>query len=191
MAKSKCHNSPVLINTMNIVIQVTFIFAFLTLFFFLYVRDVERKEFEHQLRYVVDNLVADVLNEVPKGDLRNYGGQALVNNLISVLERKMTDHSKGKVEEVQQRNQKVRTRAYKTLATVIGLVVLTSMGMIILGYCLPLGKHVREAMWVVVFVGLTELLFLELVAKRYISASPNAIKRSIAQAVQNWIRRRK
>jgi hypothetical protein len=48
--------------------------------------------------------------------------------------------------------------------------------------------QIKEAIIVVFFVALTELVFLEIVAKNYISANPNKIKAEVAQAIKEWLK---
>jgi len=39
----------------------------------------------------------------------------------------------------------------------------------------------------VFFVALTELVFLQVIAKNYISADPNKVKSAIADAIKKWV----
>ena len=191
-----CKINPWLSTGVSIAIQVTFIFLFLTVFFFLYVQEVEKKEFERQLNIVVDSLVDDI-----KGNLNNliskqkdYSPEEaylLTTGIIELVESKIALDSGTTVHEILKNNHQVKLKALKTMITVVVILTLISLGIIMIGFCLPIGYQIREAMLVVVFVGLTELTFLQLIAKNYISASPNKIKRMLATSIQNWIKKNK
>ena len=54
---------------------------------------------------------------------------------------------------------------------------------------MPIVQQIKEALIVVFFVALTELLFLQIVAKNYISADPNKVKAVIASAIKEWLQK--
>jgi hypothetical protein len=61
----------------------------------------------------------------------------------------------------------------------------------VVGYCTNLHHNISESLWVILFVGLTELAFLQIVAKNYISADPNNVKRVIGSSIEKWIKENK
>jgi predicted PurR-regulated permease PerM len=175
-----------------IAIQVTFIFVFLTIFFFVYVQGVEREEFRTQLNLIVDDITQEVMNDLPnlisKQSLVSPENMAiLLDGIISVIQAKIANGSKNAISDIAEKNYKVRMLALKSLSGVIGLVVAAAIVILVTGFCLPIVTQVQDAMLVVIFIGLTELAFLQIIAKNYISADPNRVKRSLAQAVQRWI----
>ena len=92
------------------------------------------------------------------------------------------------MKSVIQSNNQVRTNAFKTLGIVAGTLVLVSIVMLAIGYCLPVRHQTTEALWVVFWVAVTELTFLMVVAKNYKSADPNKVKRTLGAAITKWIK---
>jgi len=74
---------------------------------------------------------------------------------------------------------------------VVGVLVVVSVFMLVIGYCLPVQHQTLEALWVVLFVALTEFTFLQVVAKNYKSADPNKVKRVLGSAITKWIKKNK
>jgi hypothetical protein len=178
-----------------IAMQVSFIFAFLTVFFFLYVQKVEKEEFKKQIDIIVDNLSNDISAQIPnliknKGvDIDSNDSAIIINGIIDVIQEKMSK-TPTKSSVVEQ-NHHVKLTALRSLSAVFALVIGVSLLIILLGFCIPVSDQVKESMLIVIFVGITELTFLQLIAKNYISASPNRIKRELASAIQNWIKNNK
>ena len=177
-------------------IQVTFIFAFLTVFFFVYVSEVEKEEFQKQLNLVVDNIMKDIEDDLPnilkKQDILGAkDAVVIINGVLDTLEEKIAMDAKSSVQEILKQNYGVKIKALKALSAVILLMVVIVIAVLLLGFCVPLSDQIKESMIVVVFVGITELVFLEVVASHYISANPNKIKRALGQSIQKWVEKHK
>jgi hypothetical protein len=187
----KCKSNIWVIDGFSLVFQVVFIFAFLTIFFFVYVVNVEKNQFEDQMNYVVDNImtkdiekeIIDPVNNIPETQL-----VALISGIIDGTEFQENQDAISGVKSVNTQNALVRTTAFKTLAIVVGILILISISMLIFGYCLPVRNQTIEALWVVLFVAITEFVFLNLIASRYKSADPNKVKKAIGLAVTKWIK---
>lgn len=187
----KCKSNIWVIDGFSLAFQVVFIFAFLTIFFFVYVVNVEKNQFEDQMNYVVDNImtkdiekeIIDPVNNIPETQL-----VALISGIIDGTEFQENQDAISGVKSVNTQNALVRTTAFKTLAIVVGILILISISMLIFGYCLPVRHQTIEALWVVLFVAITEFVFLNLIASRYKSADPNKVKKAIGLAVTKWIK---
>lgn len=180
----------------SIVIQVTFIFAFLTVFFFAYVQEVERTEFQSQLNIVVDSIMNDIEDDLPNivskdSTITPENAVILTSGVIDLINEKIALESKDSVNSIAQQNYKIKQKAFNSLLNVIVAAVVSSFLVLLAGFCIQLSEQIKEAMLIVIFVGLTEFTFLQNVAKRYISADPNKIKRTLAGAIQEWIKRNK
>ena len=100
-----------------------------------------------------------------------------------VKEKSIRD-SDDSVDYVVKENKKTRKKAFKYLIiSLVSLIVLTIV-MISIGYCVPVAYQIKEGLWVVLFVALTEFSFLTIIASKYISADPNKIKRIFASSVK-------
>ena len=175
--------------------QVVFIFAFLTLFFFLYVVKVEKAEFEGQMNFIVDELMSkDIEGQLSKlhpAGISDLDLATIINGAIDVVEFRAGLGAEGSVKDVLEQNNTVRGQALRTMSIVVGTMVVVSGLTVVVGYCIPLRHQVIEALWIIVFVGLTELVFLQVIAKNYISADPNKVKRLLGATVEKWVKDRK
>ena len=175
-----------------IAIQVSLVFSFLTIFFFVYVTKIEKEEFKKQMNLVVDNIMDDVVNGMPNllnsnSPLSKENTNILVNGIIDVMEEKITIEAKDSIQDIAKINSDVKSKAFSSLTTVLLGVVIIAVIFLILGFCIPIKQNIKEALIAVIFVGLTEFSFLTFIASKYISASPNKVKRNLGEAIQNWI----
>lgn len=175
-----------------IAIQVSLVFSFLTIFFFVYVTKIEKEEFQKQMNLIVDNIMDDVVNDLlnlvnSNSPLSKEDTNILVNGIIDVMEEKITFEAKDSIQDITKINSNVKSKAFSSLATVLLGVVIITVIFLILGFCLPIKQNIKEALIAVIFVGLTEFSFLTFIASKYISASPNKVKRNLGEAIQNWI----
>jgi hypothetical protein len=189
-----CKSNQWVTHGIGIAIQVTFIFAFLTIFFFAYVQEVEKEEFKGQLNLIVDSLMKDITTDLPElinnqQQLNQEDILVITNGIIDILQEKISMESISTVKDVEDTNRKVKMRALKSLSVFIVCVIIIAITTLLFGFCIDITYQIKEAMLVVLFVGLTELVFLQVIAKNYISASPNKVKRGIAAEVQNWIKK--
>lgn len=194
MFKHACRNNHWITEGFSLLFQVVFIFAFLTIFFFAYVVSVEKGEFEDQMNYVVDDILTDDIEETILKNVKGVPNDKLfgvVAGAIDAIDYNSKKDSESGVNKVNLQNTKTRRKAFKILGMVIGALVLLVIIMLIVGYCMPIRHNVSEALWVILFVGITEFAFLQLIAKNYISADPNDVKRVIGLAIEKWIKENK
>jgi hypothetical protein len=183
----------ILYDGFGLLFQVIFAFTFLTIFFFTYVVVVEQKQFEEQINFVVDTLLPkDTIQEI----LKDISGTdkvdpviitTIVSGLLDGLSFKIDKLEHPSVVDVVNNNNKIRTSSLTLLSGVLtGLIILTSV-LLLLGFCIPVQKQIVSALWVLLFIALCELVFLELIASRYKSADPNKVKNEIGSAIVRWI----
>jgi len=190
-----CKSNVWIVDGFSLAFQVVFIFAFLTIFFFVYVVKVEKAQFEDQMNYVIDSILTKDIEKELLGPVQNTIPQeqlvALIAGIIDGVDYKAEKDADAGVKSVNIQNASVRSTAFKTLGIVVGVLVLISITMLIIGYCLPVRHQTIEALWVVLFVALTEFTFLQVVASRYKSADPNKVKHALGEAVTAWIAKNK
>ena len=194
MFEHTCKSNHYITEGFSLLFQVVFIFAFLTIFFFAYVVSVEKGEFEDQMKYVVDEILTDNMEDTIFKNSKGISNDQLVgviSGAIDAIEFNSKKDSKNGIEEVNKQNVKTRKDAFIILGVVVSVMIVVVIAMLIIGYCIPIYHHVSEALWVILFVGLTELAFLQIVAKNYISADPNNVKRVIGSAIGKWIKENK
>ena len=181
--------------SLSIAVQITFIFAFLTLFFFAYVQQVEQAEFISQLDLIMNSLMDDIGSDIKNiikynQSIDNENLVLLMSGMIDTVEEKISIDSKSDNAGIAIQNKKIKTKALCMLLIVIITVVIISVIVLLLGFYIKIDMYVKEAMLVVIFVGLTEFLFLNIIAKNFVSADPNKIKRLIASTIIDWINKK-
>jgi len=188
----KCKNNPYVKNTFDIIFQVTLIAIFLTVFFFTYVSNVEKEEFKKQLDLIVDDLLSDqdIRSIIPQNlsQTQKDNLAIVISGSLEAAKTKSTINEQNAINDVINNNSKVKSATYKKIFYVLIIIIILCIIVLLLGYCLPLIYQIKEATIVVFFVALTELMFLEIIAKNYISANPNKIKAEVAQAIKEWLK---
>ena len=167
----------------KIFMQIFFVITFLSLFFFLYVVNVEKEIFESQMNFIVDNI---------------YGQLSFASNIVMPLEMKSELNSKiltyldqvqlpsDSYEDIQTSNKYIIDT---TINIVVNFTVLFSaclLGLFCLHLCINLTEHTVQNLIVLGSIALTEFLFLNLVTRNYISADPNHVKLYFAQQLKSY-----
>ncbi len=187
----KCTQNLLFSTGFSIFFQVIFIFAFLTIFFFVYVVTIEKAEFQTQINLVIDNIFTQdaIKGILPKGaiNLTPENEDIILSGILDVMNTEISLSSRDAVVNVNNDNAATRRKAFIVLGVTAGVLVISTIALLMAGFCIPVLHEVNEALWVVLFVGITELVFLSVIAKNYISADPNSVKRSIGIAIQKWI----
>jgi hypothetical protein len=193
-----CKNNEKVIDIFSILFQVVFIFTFLTIFFFVYVVKVEKDDFRSQINLIVDNIlnedvVKDNLNKLilPEDSSFKEKFETILYGILDTAKDKSVIDNRKAIQDVLDKNSKTKNKAIKYLSITLSIVIILTIIVIIIGYCLPVKNQIKEALWVVLFVGLTELTFLTLIAKNYISADPNKVKRILSKSIMEWIDKNK
>ena len=191
---TQCKTNNWITNGSAISIQIMFVFAFLTVFFFVFVQKVEKEEFVSQMNIIVDDIMEDIGQEfsnlVKEKSIFNTDNEdslIIISGIIDLVQDKISLEAKNDIEYVLENNHQVKLKAFKSLMSFITIIVVLITILFLFGFCIPIQYQIKEAMLIVIFVGLTELAFLKVITQNYISASPNKVKRSFAQAIQTWI----
>lgn len=175
-------------HSISIIIQVTLIFIFLTLFFFYYVTKIEQQEFQTQIDIVINELYNELKNSIsipPQSSKEELF--VLFNGLLDLIQKQNSQNSEiyKKITEI---NNNTKKKAYKTLTYTLLFVIILSFILYSLQFCLNFPYYIKSGLIVVFFVAIVEFVFLQLIAKKYISISPNNIKLSFANTLQKWLK---
>jgi hypothetical protein len=180
----------------NTLIQITIIFAFLTLFFFSYVSKVENEEFKNQIDFVVDSIYKRYSQEInnlvnSNGINKNYI-KAEIYGLIDLDEDKINKTSKTENQDIKNNNKKILDNAlfYVITTAIVCFIVLSLIFIIsynIYGCYLPIGEFLKEGFILLIFIFIIEFLFLNIIVKNYITSNPNIIKTKITSAIIKYI----
>jgi len=182
-------DSNLIYSSLEVFIQVVFVFFFLVFFYFYYVIGVEKKDFQEQIDLIVDDLTKDIkvqidtivesdINKIPRDDFNT-----LLFGMIDVLEEKINASSKDAVKTINENNNKLKNKVVFALSIVMCVCILV----MIIFNCYPIFTILKESIITVFFIAMVELVFLTCISGKYISADPNKIKNIIGTSIQKWI----
>jgi len=157
----------------GILINVTLMGVFLTVFFFTYVKNVEKQLVENQIKYLINDLFNDLKIALPPGS--NYM-QNISKNAPTMTSSKKTPEDIA----VDNSNKKIFESTISLLVKIVALVTIAIVGLFwwksgtsesFNPLCLLL-----KGLVILCFIAVTEFVFLNLVAKNYKSLDPNYVK---------------
>jgi len=165
-------------------IQIFLVFAFLSLFFFLYVVKVERQIFSDQVGFIVDSFVDEFFKNI---DVFFPERRQDINKLFSdaVAKFEITENQEVNA-AITASNNKIQKTTQITLLVTGVVIILILIAMWYFGGCLDFGRQFAMGLVILAFIAITEFAFLHLVAKNYISAEVNNIKSAILERVQKY-----
>jgi hypothetical protein len=151
----------------NIILHVVFISTFIAIFFFTYAAKVEEEIVKLQVQYLVDDLTT---NAFLLPDHIKKSIKIKLDN-ITLPDLQSADNA------VKEQNKKLMDHAIKIMLvfSVFGLLSAYYMSSV---YDFSFIELLKENALAIVFVALTEYLFLNYVVKNYISADPHYVKRT-------------
>ena len=164
-----------------IVLEVSLIATFLAVFYFTYVKDIENRIVDTQISYLINDLT-DISKYVLSDSQRSTIKEKLDNIQLPDLsedDKKVIDNNK---------HLEDKTVFYMSIILCIGFTIFIS-------YYLYRGKQNRseevfqdfvKAFIILICVGLTEYLFLNLIVKNYRSVKVNYIKYKFLENINNF-----
>lgn len=186
------YNNHIVTQISGIAIQVTMIFTFLTIFFFLYVVKVEKSNFNDQIDLIITSLTDEydptMYIDLAEASLGKENAEIAILGMLETLKRNKVSSLSSQDSDVESSNNKIATRALTFLIFAWSIIIVLLLILFIIGFCLPIGKILKESLLIVLFVGLTELTFLKVIASKFISASPEEVKKDIAVKIKEWIK---
>lgn len=161
----------------NILIHVGVMSLFLTIFFFTIAQYFEKQIVQKQINFVIDDFVGNTLKPISPETKKKIRNQ--INEAFS-----KTDFTKQD-ESVKEQNSKVQKKAWTFVGILIGIIAVI---IIIFGFIFRWeGYYLRflfnSAVISLIFVAITETLFMFLIAQNFLSADPNKIKLSIVNTL--------
>ena len=157
----------------NILLHVGLMSLFLTIFFFTIAQYFEKKIVEDQISFVIDDFVGNTLkpiDDATKKEIKNK-----INDIF-----KNQDFSKED-DNVKEENKKIKKKAWGfvgVLLSIIGIIVVMA-GFIYQWDIYYIKYLLSSSIFSLLFVAITETLFMFLIAQNYLSADPNKIKLNI------------
>lgn len=163
----------------NIFIHVAVMSLFLTVFFFTVASGQEKAIVENQVNFIMDEFVGNTL-----GPLSDSDKEPIKTKLNKKMDTAKED-LKSADKDVEHQNNKTVKKAFTFVGIVVAIVAVMT---IIMGFYFKWDHTYRKflvssAIAGLVFVGITETLFLLLIAKGYYSVDPNRIKKHIVDTL--------
>jgi len=161
----------------NILIHVGIMALFLTIFFFTIAQYFEKKIIEDQIDFVIDDFVGNSLKPVPETTKNEI--KKKINSAFDKQDLSKADES------VKKENKKISTKAWIFVGALLGII---SVIVLIFGYIYRWDRYYlkflfNSALISLIFVAITETLFMFLIAQNYLSADPNQIKMKIIETL--------
>jgi len=158
---------------LNVLLSVGLITLFLTLFFFTYVKYVEKKIVIKNVNYLVDSMGDSVIPILPQ-DIKNL----IYSTLTSYRLADMKDIDK----QVNDSNKVLLNKTIKIQTIIIVIIVILSFALCFY-YNLNFSEILITNIFLLFSVMITEYMFLNNVIFNWISANPNIVKQQIIKSI--------
>jgi DNA-directed RNA polymerase beta subunit len=116
----------------------------------------------------------------------------VLSGLIDATSKKLELDLTTEIENYEKNNKNVKSMAFKYVRYALIALISISILLLFIGNCYRnmVGEMFMETLSVIMVVAVTELLFLETIGARYISADPNRVKRKLASSIIDYINNR-
>ena len=161
----------------NIIIHVGIMALFLTIFFFTIAQYFEKKIIEDQIDFVIDDFVGNSLKPIPKTKKDEL--KKKINNAFNNQDLSKADDS------VKKQNKKIYDKAWIFVGILLGIIftIVLICGFIFKWESYYIKFLINSSLISLIFVAITETLFMFLIAQNYLSADPNKIKLKIVETL--------
>lgn len=163
---------------LNILVSVALIAIFICIFFFTYAKNLEKVIIVNQTKELVYDLTSDVLKFKPIRD-----------SLKPFVKKLKSPNMEDQNERVEKRNQLLFRKSFN-LIIVSAVILFTIINFLIYIFNLSFLNIIIPNAIILVFVGLTEFLFLRFIAYNYISFDPNYAKYAILKTLEDYANNR-
>ena len=172
------------------IIQSCIVFIFLTIFFFSYVSSIEKDEFETQLDTIVDDIYNQYKDKIkvlfPADEKEKDILKTTIYGIIDQSENTIEKSTQIQNEIIDSQNQKI---IYNSIYFVLGYLFICIFILGIFSYFglnINLQDNLKEGLFILVFIFITEFLFLNIIAKNYLSGNANNVIKKIAKTILDY-----
>ena len=156
----------------SISIAVLLLSAFISIFYFTYVTSVEAAILEDQIKYIVESLVNDTKILPPE-----Y--LATLKNQIANMNADMADADATAAENnAAIFNMVIKIISVATVAVCAGVYIASRY------WEFSLWEVAKENLVIIVFIALTEYIFITYFAKKFMSGDPNYVRHQLITQLQ-------
>lgn len=159
---------------LHVLLSVVLISMFICIFFFTYASTVERQIVVKQTKDLVNDLSQDIV-QIP----------IISQNLKPYVESWKLPDSSSQDKKVDDANNLLIKKAY-TIVFTFAIVILTIVVILAYLYEISFFHLFIPNLIILVFVGLTEFLFLQCIARNYVSFDPNYAEYKIIGSLREF-----
>jgi hypothetical protein len=157
-----------------ILLNISFVATFLTIFFFTYASNVEKKIVESQMQYITNNFLDNISLFIPDSK------RQLISSMLNHI--KIPDLS-SQDNKVNENNKKIMYEAFKVvLGFLITSVIIT--GLMSYYFDFSFKEIFLQSILIIAVVASIEYTFLTKFGSRFISADVNFVKYKIIDALE-------
>jgi hypothetical protein len=150
----------------QIILNITIFSVFIGFFFFTYAASVEKDIVKDQSSYIATDIATDLRVFLPSS-VR----MSIIDNL------KVPDDMTEKDATVKEANNKLMKEAMIALSILLVVGILSTM---VVAYIGGIGIHiVKDSFVILIFVAVTEIVFLNLITRQYRVSDPNYVKKEM------------
>uniref|UniRef100_A0A6C0I8E8 Uncharacterized protein n=1 Tax=viral metagenome TaxID=1070528 RepID=A0A6C0I8E8_9ZZZZ len=175
----------------NVLCQVIFFFIFVTIFYFTYAKTVENNVLVNQLDFLIDQSITPEIEFICKNNL--YKCEPLITEIAKYLDPNQTS--------VQRSDNKITEQNNQIMSNAIHIVVITSVIVFLIIFALYFISRTRnsgffkrfnllniifESTVIIIFVAITEFVFLTYFGSRFITVDVNKVKVALLEKFRDY-----
>uniref|UniRef100_A0A6C0ECT3 Uncharacterized protein n=1 Tax=viral metagenome TaxID=1070528 RepID=A0A6C0ECT3_9ZZZZ len=161
-------------NITSIMLNVIFVASFLGVFFFTYAAKVEEEVVQEQVDYLVKDMTSNL--------------QLLPDDALEAIRIQVKNIQKPDMSELDNKVKENNKKVFEQAMTLIGITL--AVGLYIAyrvsnKYNFSLKDLIKENSIILFFIGTTELFFLNVFGRHYLSIDPNMVKLGVLNKLTN------
>lgn len=166
-------------SSINILLHMFILFSFLTIFYFVYISNLEKNTIRHLVKKMIYKEVDSILNNIQSQGLQ--------------IDKKMLNMIANKIDKTQIQGDINHNNKLRRNAIIIILVIVVVITLLVLYYKFRLGYNLNMnyiiIMNIVVFVliGIVEYIFYTNIALKYTPVKQSDISSSVIEDISNYI----
>jgi predicted PurR-regulated permease PerM len=173
---------------LNIILHIFILFTFLTIFFFLYISLLEKKELNDQVENIITKQTSDVLSNIDKIDKKINKKPEIQWKEINNISKKLYQNNIKEDPDVSKHNKFLFKLA---LGIIISLFLLIIFLFVYFSYYRKFNINTKrillENLIIFSFIGLIEYLFFTYIASTYIPVTPEFFTTTILDRIKSKI----
>jgi uncharacterized membrane protein YidH (DUF202 family) len=186
---TKCKQNIIINRIFGMGLQIFTMFIFLTVFFFTYVKLIEKQSFVNQINLVVDDLATDQdFNKLkpPEGSTKD-ALLIVIDGSLDLAKQKSIKQSQKTDQNISKQNEKTLRKAVKWVIIAIILVIVIIITIKAFRVCLPISTHIKDSLVTLFFIALTEFLFLTIITSKYWSINRQQVRKDLGESIHKYI----